>query len=57
MLMATTCPLSDLIFLKGLRAEFDAGGQREHGRCSKSQVVLLRTDYVALIQCITIDIH
>lgn len=57
MLMATICPLSDLIFLKGLRAEFDAGGQWEHGRCSKSQVVLLRTDYVALIQCITIDIH
>lgn len=25
MLMATACPLADLIFMEGLRAEFDAG--------------------------------
>lgn len=57
MLMATTCPLSDLIFLEGLRAEFDARGQWEHERCRKSHVVLLRTDCVALTQCIIRDIH
>lgn len=57
MLMATTYPLSDLIFLEGLRAEFDAKGQWEHGRCRKSHVVLLRTDCVALTQYIIIDIH
>lgn len=57
MLMATTYPLSDLIFLEGLRAEFDAKGQWEHGRCRKSHVILLRTDCVALTQYIIIDIH
>lgn len=48
MLMATTCPLSGLIFMEGLRAEFDARREWEHGRGRKSHVVLLRTDCVAL---------
>ena len=48
MLLATACPLADLIFMEGLRAEFDARGEREHGRWRKSHVVLLRTDRVAL---------
>lgn len=57
MLMATTCPLSGLIFMEGLRAEFDARREWEHERRRKSHVVLLRTDCVALTRYIIIDIH
>lgn len=55
--MATECPLADLIFMKGLRAEFDARGEWEHGRRRKSHVVLLRKDHVALTQYIIINIQ
>lgn len=58
MLVATACPLGDLIFMEGLRAKFGARGEREHGRGRKSHAVLLRTDHrVALKRYINTDIQ
>lgn len=58
MLVAAACPVGDLIFMEGLRAEFEARGERERGRWRKPHAVLLRTDHcVALTRYISTDIQ
>lgn len=42
MLVATACPLGDLIFMEGLRAKFGARGEWEHGRGRKSHAVFVK---------------